>query len=195
MNRKELRQKGKSLFQTDYWSFVLAYLIYSGIISAASSSYGVPVLIVGGPLLAGFILFNLNFIRKGNAKITDLFENFKRFTDFFLTFLLETGLVLLWTLLFIVPGIIKSLAYSQAIYIMLDNPGITPKEALNRSEKMMYGHKKELFLLMLSFIGWHILSILTLGILEIFYVGPYYNATLALYYEELKNNQVEIIEK
>lgn len=191
MNLKELKQKGKNLYQIDYWQFVLVYVVFSSILSVASSSYGVPLLVVGGPLTAGFIIFNLNYIRNNNGTFINLFDGFKRFTDYFLTYLLETGLVLLWTLLFIVPGIIKALAYSQAIYIMYDNPGISPKEALNASEKMMYGHKKELFILNLSFLGWHILGILTLGILEVFFVGPYYNATLALYYEELKSQSLE----
>ena len=190
MNRKELKERGKKLYNLDYWQFVLVYVVFSSIMSFASSSYGVPLLIIGGPLTVGFIMFNLNFIRNGNGTFVNLFEGFKKFSDYFLAYLLKTGLILLWTLLFIVPGIIKSLAYSQALYIMYDNPGITPKEALDKSEKMMYGHKMELFILMLSFIGWHILGILTFGILEVFYVGPYYNATLALYYEDLKNNEI-----
>lgn len=191
MNRKELKERAKNLCNLDYWLFVLVYLVFSSIISIVSSSYGVPLLVVGGPLTAGFITFNLNYVRSNKGEFMNLFDGFKRFTDYFLTYLLEFAYIFLWTLLFIVPGIIKALSYSQSLYIMYDNPGIGPKDALDLSEKMMNGHKMELFKLHLSFIGWHILGILTLGILEVFYVGPYYNATLALYYEELKKQSQE----
>ena len=166
MNRKELKEQARNLYNLDYWQFMLAYLIFSSILSIASSSYGIPLLIIGGPLTAGFIMFNLNYIRSNKGSLSNLFDGFIRFTDYFLTYLLECAYVLLWTLLFIVPGIIKALSYSQALYIMYDNPGIGPKDALQMSEKMMDGHKMEFFKLNLSFIGWHLLGILTLGILE-----------------------------
>ncbi len=186
MNLIELKEKAKNLFKLDYWQFVLVYLVFSGIFAFSTSSYGIPILVIGGPLTAGFIMFNLNYIRGNNGTFLNIFDSFKRFTDYFLTFLLKFAYVFLWTLLFIVPGIIKALSYSQALYIMYDNPGIGPKDALIMSEKMMDGHKMELFKLHLSFLGWHILGILTFGVLKVFYVGPYYNAALALYYEELK---------
>ena len=110
------------------------YITSVFILSIASSSYVIPMLIIGGPLTAGFIIFNLNYIRSNKGEFMNLFDGFKRFTDYFLTFLLQIGLIFVWSLLFIVPGIIKALAYSQAIYIMYDNPGIGPKDALDLRE-------------------------------------------------------------
>lgn len=92
---------------------------------------------------------------------------------------------MLWTLLLIVPGIIKGLSYSMAPYILLDNPELTPMEAINKSQEMMRGHKMDLFLMQLGFVGWILLSFLTLGI-ALFWVGAYYDTVFAKFYMELK---------
>ena len=81
--------------------------------------------------------------------------------------------ILLWTLLFIVPGIIKSYSYRLVPYILAENPDIDTNEALRRSEQLMSGNKWETFIYDLSFIGWYILSIFTCGILSVFWVSPY----------------------
>lgn len=79
----------------------------------------------------------------------------------------------LWTLLLIVPGIIKSLSYSLAPYILADNPELTANEAINRSMQMMQGHKMDLFLIVLGYAGFALLSILALGI-PLLWLYPYY---------------------
>lgn len=99
--------------------------------------------------------------------------------------LLTVIFTLLWTLLLIVPGIIKGLSYSMAPYILLDNPELTPIEAINKSQEMMRGHKMDLFLMQLGFVGWILLSFLTLGI-AFFWVGAYYDTVFAKFYMELK---------
>ncbi len=92
----------------------------------------------------------------------------------------------LWSLLFIIPGIIKSYEYRLVPYIISDNPSMNYKDALAESKKLMMGNKWKSFVLDLSFIGWDILSALTLGMLEIFFVGPYKASTDAALYETLK---------
>ena len=93
----------------------------------------------------------------------------------------------LWSLLFIVPGIIKALSYAMAPYIYAENGYfMTPIQAIDESKRIMQGHKAELFVLLLSFIGWFILSSLTCGILLI-YVAPYYSAAMANFYNEIKD--------
>ena len=89
MNLIELKEKAKNLFMLDYWQFVLVYLVFSGIFAFSTSSYGIPILVIGGPLTAGFIMFNLNYIRGNNGTFLNIFDSFKRFTDYFLTFLLK----------------------------------------------------------------------------------------------------------
>lgn len=97
--------------------------------------------------------------------------------------------IVLWTCLLIVPGIIKSFSYAMSFFILKDNPEISASEAIRRSQIMMKGHKFELFKLYLSFFGWMLLIILTLGILT-FYVSPYMYTTFAAYYEDLKKESV-----
>ena len=92
----------------------------------------------------------------------------------------------LWSLLFVIPGIIKSYEYRLVPYIISENPTMNFKDALAESKKLMMGNKWKTFVLDLSFIGWDILSLMTWGILEIFYVGPYKASTDAALYETLK---------
>lgn len=99
---------------------------------------------------------------------------------------LRTLYTFLWSLLFIIPGIIKSYEYRMIPYIMAENPDISSEEAFRISKEMMDGNKWDAFVLDLSFIGWDLLSILTCGILSIFYVNPYRYATNAELYLELK---------
>ncbi|MCR5773840.1 MAG: DUF975 family protein [Lachnospiraceae bacterium] len=96
--------------------------------------------------------------------------------------------VFLWTLLLIIPGIIKSFEYRMIPYILMDNPDISSKDAFARSKELMNGNKWHSFLLDLSFIGWVLLGILTCGILLIFYVEPYMLATDAELYLTLNGS-------
>ncbi|MDR2713515.1 MAG: DUF975 family protein [Clostridiales bacterium] len=90
------------------------------------------------------------------------------------------------TILLSIPAIIKSIAYSMTPFILADKPNVKATEALKLSMKMTKGYKGNLFVMTLSFIGWFLLGCLTLGILLIVYVLPYYTTTLSGYYEELK---------
>ena len=93
----------------------------------------------------------------------------------------------LWALLFLIPGIVKAYSYRMVPYILADHPEMGGTEVITKSREMMNGHKWKAFVLDLSFIGWHLLSCLTLGILGVFYVGPYVCATNAELYVALKN--------
>lgn len=90
-----------------------------------------------------------------------------------------------WSLLFIIPGIVKSYEYRMIPYLIADNPDLSTDEAFRLSKEMMDGNKMAAFVLDLSFIGWNLLSIFTLGLLSIFYVNPYYNLTCAELYHTL----------
>lgn len=93
--------------------------------------------------------------------------------------------IILWMFLLIIPGIIKAYSYSMAPYIVKDNPEIGADAAIRESMKMMKGYKMKLFLLDLSFIGWAILALLTLG-LGLILLEPYMYSARAVFYEELK---------
>ena len=92
----------------------------------------------------------------------------------------------LWSFLLVIPGIIKSYSYSQAVFIKAENPNISASRAIELSKKMMEGHKWDMFVLHLSFLGWALLSSITYHILGIVYVFPYFYAALAFAYEEIK---------
>lgn len=100
-------------------------------------------------------------------------------------YLLTMIFTFLWTLLLIVPGIIKSLSYALAPYILAENPELTANEAINRSMEMMNGHKMDLFLMVLGYAGFALLSLLALGI-PLLWLYPYYQVVIAKFYEEVK---------
>lgn len=102
------------------------------------------------------------------------------------TLFLRNLFIFLWSLLLIIPGIYKSYEYRMIPYLMAENPTMTKDLAFAESKRMMDGHKWNTFVLDLSFLGWHILSTFTLGILGVFYVCPYQEQTNAALYEKLR---------
>lgn len=100
--------------------------------------------------------------------------------------------IFLWALVFIIPGIYKKYQYYMVDYILAENPDMPYQEVLERSKKMMDGHKWNTFVLDISFILWYILSGLTCGILIVFYVAPYVNLTRASLYRTLQEKEVTL---
>ena len=117
--------------------------------------------------------------------VSRMFDGYRDFVRIFTTILLPQIYILLWTLLLIIPGIIKSLSYAMTPFVLRDNPEMKNNAAIELSMKLMDGHKGELFWLYLTFIGWGILCILTLGI-GYFWLAPYMQASMAQFYEEVK---------
>lgn len=109
--------------------------------------------------------------------------------------LLKDIFLFLWSLLFVIPGIIKSYSYAMVPYILADSPELGAREAITLSRKMMNGNKWRAFVLDLSFIGWGILSAITFGIVGIFYVSPYVYSTHAELYNTLKAGSVEVTDE
>lgn len=93
--------------------------------------------------------------------------------------------VILWSLLFIIPGIIKSFGYALTPFLLVDRPDLTPLQCIKLSDEMMKGHKFDLFFLYLSFIGWFLLGILTLGI-GFLWLQPYVETSFAAFYNDVK---------
>lgn len=141
--------------------------------------------VLTGPLTYGLSNLFLRFNRSQNTRFKNLFDGFMYFLQNFVLHVLQLIFIFLWLLLLIIPGIIAILRYSMSYYIMVDNPGISGLEAIRRSKVMMKGHKGRLFYLWLSFLGWFIFGVFTFG-LGFLYVAPYYEATKASFYEDLK---------
>jgi uncharacterized membrane protein len=155
-------------------------------VSGLSTLLSIAVIVASGPFQLGFDGYFLKRIRGQEIELKNIFDGFKRFLPSFLLMLLMTIFTFLWSLLLVIPGIIKGLGYSMAFYIMYDNPEMKPLEALKKSQIMMKGYKGKLFLLWLSFVGWAILGLFTVCI---GYLWLYPYISVANFYENLKQNQ------
>lgn len=156
---------------------------------------GLVLFILALPLTWGFQTLFLGAVRGGEATAKDMFEGYNKelFSRVLTTTLLYYVYVFLWSLLLLIPGCIKSYSYAMTPYILKDNPEMKNNAAIEESMRMMDGHKLELFLLDLSFIGWAILSILTCCI-GFLWLVPYMNMARVNFYEDLKKASVEVEE-
>ena len=138
------------------------------------------------PMAYSYAVLFLDNKRAGEpAKVEKLFVGYNDYLRITGTALLECIYLFLWALLLIIPAFVKGVAYSQTQYVLRDYPELSGNAAIERSMAMMQGHKWEYFCLYLSFIGWILLEIITLGIAAI-WVTPYMSATFANYYEYVK---------
>jgi uncharacterized membrane protein len=158
----------------------------------AGSSIAIVGFVVMGPLMVGQAIYLIDMVETGSdgKKIELVIDAFKKsFVNSFLAILLTTIFTMLWSLLFIIPGIIKSFPYAMTPYIIAEDPEIDAMAAIDKSQEMMRGHKMELFLLYLSFIGWYLLAGLTFGVGMIFLL-PYVKTAEANFCVELRGKKV-----
>ena len=228
-----IRARGRAALNGNWQQAMIAVLLYSVFISLIPSLIdsllgwttmgpgGVPItnspswlylLLVTGPFSLGLVAYFVGLFRHQETDSKVVFSGFDQFGKAFVLSLLVGIFIILWTLLFIIPGIIAACRYSQAFYIMRDHPELSAMECLNESKRVMAGNKAKLFTLVLSFLGWAILAALPSGIytglfvglnelpglfdnLMIFvlnagylWVGAYFYTTLVAFYELLKGN-------
>lgn len=169
-------------------TMALGALVLNGVVIISAIIGGLYSIFVTDALTVGV---NNYFIKNTDSKpsFADAFSGFKvKYGRNIGTLLLVGIKTVLWTLLFIIPGIIKSFEYAIIPYILADDPEISSKDAFKKAKQMMNGNKWRLFKLEFSFIGWTLLCVLTLGI-GTFFLIPYVNAAAAEFYVELKNKQ------
>ena len=143
-------------------------------------------ILVFNPLIVGCYRFFLQNSR-GPAELNELGAGFRGdWGNVVLVMFLKNLFLALWTMLFIIPGIVKAYAYRMVPYILKEHPELSGTQAITLSRRMMKGHKGDAFVLDLSFIGWILLSALTFGILHLFYVGPYIQSTDAELYKVVR---------
>ena len=161
---------------------------FSGIMAALGgliAAYGIAMFIIGSAVELGYDKFNLTMFESPAApKIETIFSRFSYFGNALLLRLLMFVKILLWALLFIIPGIVAAFRYSMAPYIMAENPDLSATEAIERSKQLMAGNKWRLFCLDFSFIGWWLLAALTGGIGGVF-LHPYVKAAATAFYLDL----------
>lgn len=194
-DRSELKERareqlGNNLFGKNWTTAVLACLVYGLLIGAIQMITGAGTIVsilIGGPLLYGLArLFLWQAVNKEPMEIGDLFKGFTDdFSGTLLLNLMQTVFVCLWSLLFVIPGIVKSYSYSMAFFIKADHPEYDWRKCLEESKRLTSGHKMDLFVLDLSFIGWSIIGMLCLGIGSL-WVMAYRYATLAQCYKVLQ---------
>jgi uncharacterized membrane protein len=190
LRRMAREQLGGNIFSAN-WLLMLVVFVISGAMGAIAGEItffvlGLGSLVVMGAITYGNARATTNVARGQKANILDVFKGFTEgFGRTFKLGFMTSLFIFLWTLLFIVPGIVKSYSYAMAPYIMQDDPSKDWKQCLDESKEMMDGHKGQLFGLHLSFIGWMLLGMLCFGIGELF-VTPYMNQATANFYLELK---------
>lgn len=171
------------------WDVLGPYLFIALIIGIIIVVIGIAFhILIGSPLTVG----SLHYFKQsaeGEVRMGNIGYAFNkdRYWAIVLTMLWRGFLNFLWFLLLIIPGIVKSYAYSQVPYILADNPNIGYNRAVELSKQMTQGHKGNMFVLDLSFLGWILLGLLALGI-GVLFVQPYINATKAELYLELRHN-------
>lgn len=201
MNRAQIKAAAKEQIKGKIGILFLITLIIGAVSGLASLVLSlIPVV---GSVISAIIVtpaFSLSVYRvyvaltKGIAPSAG--DAFCGFDDFWAAFKVNffVGLyTFLWSLLFCIPGIVKSFAYSMSFYILAENKGKSAHECIRESMELTNGHKMELFVLALSFIGWGLLCVVTVGIASI-WVMPYMQATYANAYNLLKElkNPVEV---
>lgn len=192
MTRREWKararaQLGGGIFKNRWLVALAVCLIVSALLSAASGILpGIGSVLLSGPLTYGMCSVFLKQARDGQPmQVGDVFRGF---TDDFggtlLIGLLTTLFTVLWSLLLIVPGIVKSYGYSQAFFVKADHPEYDWRACVDESIRLMKGRKMDLFILDLSFIGWYIVGALCLGVGTL-WVTPYHLAARTQFYDEL----------
>ena len=197
---KAREQLGGNIFANKWLTMLLCCLIVTALSSVLAC---IPVvgtiasLILTGPLMFGMISTLVKCARGQNWGIEDIFSSFKenKFVSNMLLGLVYNIFIALWTLLLIVPGIIKSYSYAMTFYIKQDNddPNKNATDYITESRQMMDGNKWRLFCLDLSFIGWYILGALCFGV-GVLFVQPYHQLARANFYLELKGETTQIRE-
>ena len=143
------------------------------------------------PMQFGLITFFLGFARGQKESAIDATKSgLQYYKKVVLTYIVVYWYSFFWSLLLVIPGIIKRYSYSMTMYVLNDNPEMSINEAITESRRLMAGHKMDLFILQLSFIGWAIASVFT-AYIGFLFLMPYINLSIALFYEEITAGQNE----
>lgn len=195
MEIKEVKQWAKEKVKGKRLLILVALIILSALSgytvvnnkdSALSSLLSIAISLLLFIVTVGYAKFMLNFISDKEYSLDQLWSYFGDWKNLATVWIHETVMVFLYYLLLIIPGIIKTISYSLVPYILVDDPNMSSGDVLDLSAKMMDGHKMDYFKLELSFIGWHLLAVLTLGILEI-WIAPYQATAMAKFLIEVKS--------
>jgi len=185
VTRAELKQRARTALYGKWSTAALLMLIFTLISTGCGFIPIVGAILLLPPLEFGLNIYFLLLYKHGDSRFENLFTGFNMFGKALAVYWLSALYTFLWSLLFIIPGIVASYRYSQAMYILFENPEISASEAIRKSSAMMYGNKLTLFIQDFSFLGWFLLSVFPgLGI-GFLWSMPYYYTARAAFYEDL----------
>ena len=182
---------GQTIFSTggglnsDIHALLIGSFVY---ILSAALIMGTVYFILGSIISVGYAKFNLTLVDGLEGSFDHLYEYMSYWKTTASARFLRSLYILLWSFLFIIPGIIASFSYAMTDYILADHPELSASEALNWSKEMMEGNRFRLFCLEISFIGWGILCIFTFGIGHL-WLTPYKQAATAAFYREISGTE------
>jgi len=197
ITRLEMKENAKNSLKGKYKTVIIASILYVLISFAVGIVLGIlgienetvvsiVSLLISALFELGYLNIFLKISRNEEVEVSELWSKTNMFVPFILATVLIGLFTTLWTLLFIIPGIIASIKYSMTYYILLDNTEMDAREAINESKRIMDGHKMDYFILGLSFLGWVILGLFTFGILYI-WLMPYMSVTMCNFYNSIKS--------
>ena len=199
MTRQQMKamakaQLGNQIFGNTWLIAVVVVVIQTAIsylVNAVPGIGQIASLLLAGPVSFGVAAMFLKQTRTGEKMdIGDIFNGFRDdFSNTFLIGLMTFVFTFLWSLLFVIPGIVKSYSYSMAMYVKVDHPDYDWKQCIDESQRMMQGHKGELFVLDLSFLGWMIIGACCCGVGTL-WVKAYMAAAHSQFYENLRRTEV-----
>ncbi|MCL2286817.1 MAG: DUF975 family protein [Firmicutes bacterium] len=204
-SRPEIKAEAKTAMKQQWGTSIGTLILFFVIIAVGTILGYIPALfgVIGTLIIFAtsiFLELPLNvgvsgvFTKVYRKEETNAGEMFSVFSNYYLRkvggMLWMALFIMLWMFVFIIPGIVKAFSYAMVPFILADCPNVTAKEAIKISMRMMKGHKAELFVLSLSFIGWILLGFLTFGILNIIFTFPYYYTSYAGFYVELKEYSI-----
>lgn len=217
-HRAELKKRSKEAMQGNWPQILLTaglmIILYGSLAIVSSRSEGYNIgdylsILFDGPVMISFIAFMLHLHRQGTVTMNEFYMPFSNFTKLMLAGLWQYLWIILWTLLLIIPGVIKFFSYSQYYFILADNPDANFRKALKTSIKMTNGYKSELFVTYLSFINWVLVILAIYVVLFVFlpeslativcsivvaiiclYLVPYIAGTYVGIYEYLKEQAI-----
>ena len=191
MTRAELKAMAKEQIKGNIGKLFVCFLIIFGIgfVCGLIPFIGSIASFIITPVFGlSLCMIYLKLTKKEEVGVGDIFSGFNYTGKALWLYILVAFFTFLWSLLFVIPGIIKKYAYSMSTYILADNPELTAREALAKSKEMMNGHKWDLFVLQISFFWWYLLGCVTFGLAYI-YVVPYMSATVANFYNSIKGGE------
>lgn len=183
MTRAQLKAAAKEQIKGN-----IGILFVIALITGLITGTGIGSILIPG-LTLSLIAIYLNLANGQKASVGDMFCRMGALGKGWWLNIITSFFISLWSALFVIPGIVKSFAYSMAPYVLAENPTMTAREALRVSKQITQGHKFEIFILQLSFFGWHLLGMITFGLAYI-YIIPYMNATMANFYNSIKGAEV-----